>query len=248
MLEPWRSRYLHALGVDVYQPRFPLPAAAPSPEMEWDDEIALEADLPVALNEQLTPTVPARHLSSPAALLDVESVGPRSARNASTPSPASIPAQKPANHATPALRIKLMVAASDSGMLIVDDATNTARNDSQRLLANLVFALQRKPVSLKHEAFDWPLPNLRNRAIELNEDAARETLSGLLQRKIVDGNVQTVLLLGEDAQRWIDAPLRERLGADRSLTWGISISALTVLSDLQLKRQWWLDLQNLATH
>jgi hypothetical protein len=92
------------------------------------------------------------------------------------------------------------------------------------------------------------LPNLRNRAIELNEDAARETLSGLLQRKILDGEVRTILLLGDNAQRWIDTSLRQVLSTDKQLAWGVSISSSAVLGDLQLKRQWWLDLRSIATH
>ncbi len=242
MLEPWRSQYLQALGVEVYVPRFPISAAAPATEIEWDDVIADAFDQPIELDEPI-PVMPLRR-STPSVeeLLDVEPVRASSARTAPAPTPTV------AGTTTPKLRIKLIIAASDSGVLIVDDATNIPRNDSQRLLANLLFALQGKPANLKVETFDWPLPNLRNRAIELNEDAARETLSGLLQRKILDGEVRTILLLGDNAQRWIDASLRQVLSTDKQLAWGVSISSSAVLGDLQLKRQWWLDLRSIATH
>lgn len=234
MLEPWRSHYLHALGVEVYLPRFPLPGAASSLEPAWDDVVVVEQPVEV---DELMSAAPAGRVQP-----DAEPVRVASGRNTSAPTATTSAA------ATPALRIKLAVAASDNGILIIDDATINARNDSQRLLTNLLFSLRGKPTHLKVEVFDWPLPNLRNRAIELNADAARETLSGLLRRKILDGDVRTILLLGDNAQRWIDAPLRQALAADRQLVWGMSISSAAVFGDLQRKRQWWLDLRGIATH
>jgi hypothetical protein len=150
--------------------------------------------------------------------------------------------ETPSGAAAPALRIRLSITASDSGILIIDDALPAARNEAQRLLANLLFALQGRAVGLKMEPFEWPLPNLRNRQIDLNEQAARETLAGLLNRKIL-GDVKTILLLGNNAQHWIDASLQQALAAERVLSWGLSLSAASVLNDPILKRQWWQDLR-----
>ncbi|MET0378501.1 MAG: hypothetical protein ABW049_05845 [Spongiibacteraceae bacterium] len=240
MLEPWRSQYLRALGVEIYLPRFPLPGAAPSLELEWDDFVAAEIEQLAAVDEPVPGVSMPR--SSPSAVLPDGGLK-------SAPAARNVPASAPTVpvSATPALRIKLIVAASDSGVLIIDEAVSNTRNDSQRLLTSLLFALQGKPANLKIETFDWPLPNLRNRSIELNEDAARETLTGLLQRKVVEGDVRTILLLGANAQRWIDVSVQQALTADRQLVWGKSLSTAAVLNDLTLKRQWWTDLRAIET-
>jgi hypothetical protein len=243
MLEPWRSQYLQALGVEVYRARYTLPAAAPSLDVEWDADALVPAEdeePPIRDEIALAPSIAtpaARHPSSKLPPVDIEST--RNAKTVISPQPV-------ATTAAPSLRIRLSIVASDSGVLIIDDTLPAARNEPQRLLGNLLFALQGRSVNLKLEPFEWPLPNLRNRQIELNEQAGRETLAGLLSRKI-QGDVRTILLLGDNAQGWIDASLRETLATDRPLRWGLSVSALAVLNAPKLKQQWWQDLRPAIT-
>ena len=237
MLEPWRSQYLRALGVDIYLPRYDLPAAGPSVDPEWDETTLAELPqiaAPVAdefvASAPITPRVAAPQLERPV-------VEQRPARSVD-----SAPALAAARTNTPTLRIKLHVYISDSGVLIIDDAAPAGRGDAQRLLANLLFALHGKSTQLSGEVFDWPLPSLRNRPLELTEGAARETLAGLLHRKAGEANVHTVLLLGANARHWLNESLRQTLSADRSLRWLASHSSAAVLADPLLKRQWWADL------
>lgn len=241
MLEPWRSHYLHALGIEAYLPRYPLPAAAPSPEMEWDDAAFEAVDEPAVTFDDIAPdTPPARQPSTKPDISSLEASSPVTRHN-------SVRVEQTRNPTSAAAvpRLRLSVIASDGGILIVDDALPPGRGDAQRLLGNLLFALQQKNENAKAESFEWPLPNLRNSKIELNEQAARETLASFLQRKVA-GHVHTILLLGSNAQRWIDAPLREALAAAHPLRWGLSVSATAVLGDPSLKRQWWQDLRAVA--
>lgn len=242
MLEPWRSQYLRALGVDIYLPRYDLPAAAPSIAPEWDDSVF--TDLPqtaAPIVEEATASPPVE-VGVPAAALERPTAERRSPRPAET-NPAPVSARTNA----PTLRIKLHVYVSDGGVLIIDDAAPAGRGDAQRLLTNLLFALHGKSTQLSGEIFDWPLPSLRNRPLDLNEDAARETLAGLLHRKVGEANVHTVLLLGANAQHWLNDSLRQTLSADRSLRWLASHSCASVLANPLLKRQWWADLFSVAT-
>ena len=246
MLEPWRSHYLQAMGVEIYLPRRDLPAAAPSPQWLWDEDAyqtaeSSAANEAVVLRESLAETTPAQRRNPVApALPTVENRAVTRDRNSD-----STPAKTPA---APSLQIKLLIALSERGVLIIDDvpAQPALRNQVQRLWDNLLFALQNKSSTLHLEQFDWPLPNLRNKQIELNETAARETLIGFLSKKIQSGNVQTIILLGENAQRWINPAQFQHLAAEHPLRWLNSLGTQTVLSDPQCKRQWWLDLRQIA--
>lgn len=239
MLEPCRSHYLRALGVDQYVPRFPLVAAAPSVDLEWDDAAVADiasADEALAAEPVATGAQSLRRAAPPVDIPDVVATPADNVPHA----PRAVPT---GGNAAPMLRIKLAVVVSDSGVLIIDDANGGgSRGDGTRLLANLLYALQRKQVNLKPEVFDWPLPNLRNRQIALDENAARETLASFLDRKLVDGNIRTIFLLGAHAQRWIDVSLRQTLAADRALSWAASLGSAEVFADPLRKRQWWLDL------
>ena len=76
------------------------------------------------------------------------------------------------------------------------------------------------------------------------EEAARETLSAYLQKRLEGAT--TLLLLGESAGRWISPELREQL-IGPSRTCGISaVSAWNCLREPSAKRQLWHDLRALA--
>jgi hypothetical protein len=248
MLEPWRSQYLQAMGVEIYLPRRELPAAAPSPEWEWDESAyqilttaPSNAMVSIALSDSITDVAPAQRRNPVAPVMPA--VDSPAVNRQRTPGPA--PAK---TAAAPTLQIKLQIALSESGVLIIDDlpAQPRLRNEMQRLWGNLLFALQKKPTTLQLEQFDWPLSNLRNKQIELNETAARETLAGFLSKKIQSGNVQTIILLGENAQHWISQSQFQHLAGEHPLCWLSSIGTPSILSDPRRKQQWWLDLRQFA--
>lgn len=252
MLEPWRSRYLQAMGVEVYLPRFQLPAAAPACIVEWDTE--LEQVIPAAISQHTDPefsavssplsaSINSGFIKSPqlsANLADVNPAGSQTNRNETEP-----PSRGTPNNVT---RIHLLAALSDSGILIVDDlpAQTSRRSELQRLYAQLLFAIQRKDAQLKLEAFEWPLTNLRNRQIDLDETAARETFSGFLNKKIQSAGVRSILLLGLNARKWVDDAQRHQLSSDTAVTWGLSVSGQQVMEDALLKRRWWKDLRHVG--
>ena len=244
MLEPWRSHYLQAMGVEVYLPRRELPAAAPSPQWEWDEsayQTSDEENQPIALSQSIADMAPTQRRNSNAPELASVETGAANRQKIPSPTPAK-------TTAAPTLQIKLQIALSESGVLIIDDlpALPRQRQETQRLWGNLLFALRSKSSILQLEQFDWPLPNLRNKQIELNETAARETLAGFLNKKIQSGNVQTIILLGENAQRWINPTQLQQLVDAPPLRWLSSISTQVVFADPRRKQQWWLDLRQLA--
>lgn len=243
MLEPWRSRYLHALGVEVYLPRYPLPSAAPSIELEWDEAPVEPLDDPAIVFDDAAVIAP--NAKEPVLKPDLPSFDAQPDHRKAHP---RVEQQKVAASTTTAAvpRLRLSIVASEGGILVIDDAFPSSRGDAQRLIGSLLFALQQKNESTKVESFEWPLPNLRNSRIELSEQAARETLASFLQRKVA-GNIHTILLLGNAAQQWVDTPLREALAASQPLRWGSSVSTLAVLGDAAFKRQWWQDLRTVIS-
>lgn len=242
MLEPWRSRYLQAIGVDVYVPRYTLPAAAPSCIPEWDAEIVVAAPAIQELVMDAThPVTHSKKVSQP--IVDVTGLSAgasRPAQNEIEPVARTSSANAP--------RIRLLAALSDSGILIIDDlpAQQARRGELQRLYTQLLFAIQRNDVQIKLEAFEWPLANLRNRQVDLDEIAARETFAAFLNKKIQSAGVRSILLLGSDARRWVDESQRQQLNADTAVTWGLSVSGQHVLAEPLLKRRWWQELRHVG--
>lgn len=241
MLEPWRSQYLRALGVEVYLSRRPLLGAGPSHDVLWDETALMSlssakiAGAAVPVEASIPASASAVRHERPVPALD--DLAPPSRR--AVPSAESV---APQAGTTPSVRVRLMVATADNGVMFVDDMPGNGR-DVQRLLGNLLFALQGRSAALRVEAFDWPLPTLRNGPLALTAEAARETLSAFINRKIVDGRVHTVLVLGTNAQRWLDGSMRQSLSGGGELRWAYSVSAGAVLSDALLKRRWWQDLR-----
>jgi len=242
MLEPWRSHYLDALGVDVYVPRVILPGAKPSDVCEWDwpeDAAAPVSEAPdipeivATAPVPMTPTPPAERLPP----VTEETRAPRREPSA----PAVTPARA-AQAAIPRFALGI-VSVADSGVLIVDDAppNNAVRADYLRLLGNLSFALQRRAGNPTLDVFIWPMVK-NNPQIDQSEGAAREALAAYLQKQIQQQALQSVLLLGGNAAQWLAESVRPPLGVDIAC----SVSGWSALRNPAAKRQLWQDLRHLA--
>ena len=246
MLEPWRSDYLHAMGVDIYAPKFVLPGAGPSILADWDESslVAPEATAELVKTEQAL--IDTSQRAKPAAPA-VEGLARSSNLSVSASNPARQSSDNVRERQMPerAVRIELLVATSDAGILIVDDMPSMQwRPQVMRLLGNLLYALERKASNLNLEFFEWPLPTLQKRQAPLDESAARETLNGFLAKKLSSGGIDAVYLLGDNANHWVSAELRSTLAAQHPICWCSSVGAMDVLRDPPLKVRWWKTLRS----
>jgi hypothetical protein len=228
MLEPTRSRYLAALGIDIYVPRAVLPGALVSPPCEWEalstGDIAEPARRP-ELNAPASALKAAPPISAP--LIDT-------VRKPVQP----IPVRTPRNPDAIIPKFALSVVLAANGVLLIDDAppTSAIRNEYQRLLGGFLQAVNSDP-QFALEIFFWPLRN--SSPIAQDENAAKETLAAYLQKQIQQRSIKTVLLLGAVAQRWVALD-------DAQLRYIRSNSLLGCLSDPSLKRQLWNDVRELS--
>lgn len=245
MLEPRRSRYLRALGIDVYVPRMILPGARPSVACEWEaasEPVAATGAMAIAalVAEPAPPEPPAQ--AAPAAVRnrapEIDLPAAPAPRRAIEPAAAPAKAEAPAEATEAVPRIALGIAVGN-GMLVIDDApaSPAERGDFQRLLGNILFALRRDGVAPALDVFLWPMskqPQLDRSAV-----AARETLAAHIQNQIDRHAVHCVLLLGSAAQQWVQID-------NAALSCVHSVSALGCLRQPADKRQLWHDIRHLA--
>lgn len=247
MLEPRRSRYLRALGIDSYVPRFVLPGARPSAVCEWEVTPAPEALAVVAVVAAEAAAVPQHTAAQPDAapphaeqavrsrVPEIDLQQTSAPRRAEAVAPVATAARVDAE-AAPKIALGIAVGG---GILLVDDApANPAeRGEFQRLLGNVLFALRGDGAPPALDVFLWPMS--KQPQLDRSAAAARETLAAHIQNQIQRHAVHTVLLLGTAAQQWaqIDA---EGLRCVRT------VSALGCLREPAQKRQLWQDIRHLA--
>lgn len=248
MLEPVRSQYLAALGIDSYVPRLILPFAQPSLPCEWSvpasDAATAIDEVPVP--DEVRAPAPAVNAAAPrseqAVVMRerVESVqtAPRPmARTAAEPAPSR---QAEAS----SLRFSLSVICADSGFLIIDDAppAPSARTEYLEVLGKMLARLA-SPPQLLFDVFVWPRPRMP-RHLDQGEAAAREVLATHLQKQIAARSLHTVLLFGDNAQQWAGGSFAQGDGA--GLRRAQSISFWRCLREADAKRQLWNDVKQLA--
>lgn len=252
MLEPRRSRYLRALGIDSYVPRVILPGARPSVACEWEVPPAPESLASVALEPPLAEpqdmaaeplnavaqsaieASPERQVArSRAPEIDLQPAARRAeqAPAASTPKSADIAAE-----AVPKIALAIAVGG---GILVVDDAPANLpeRGELQRLLGNILFSLRSEGGTPALDVFLWPM--LKQPQLDRSAAAARETLAAHIQNQIQRNTVHTVLLLGGAAREWVEIDTS-------GLRCVHSVSALECLRAPGNKRQLWQDIRHLA--
>lgn len=238
MQEPMRSRYLAALGVDMYVPQVILPGAKLSTACEWD-VASLEASIPAApviesIKTEVAQTV---EITPPrVAAVEAEKKPPRQSTQPFVAQPAA------AAVVVPKFALSIVLAAN--GILLIDDApaSQSARSEYERLLGNFLTAVN-KDGQFSLDIFFWPMH--KSAQIVQDENAAKETLAAHLHKQIQQRALHTVLLLGDAAQRWVDLALHVENGA-QPLRCIRSTSLLACLREPTLKRQLWSDVRELS--
>jgi hypothetical protein len=244
MLEPTRSRYLRALGIDSYVPRLILPGALPSAACEW--ETAPEPPALAGTAVVATETVPQRsapQIDTASSLAEHPAVRSRAPEIDVQPAPhrtepVAAPVAPPKVDAEAVPRIALGIAVG-GGVLLVDDApaSPAERGEFQRLLGNILFALHANGAQPALDIFLWPMS--KQPQLDRSAAAARETLAAHIQNQIQRHAVHTVLLLGTAAAQWAEVDT-EGLRCVRT------VSALGCLREPAQKRQLWQDIRHLA--
>ncbi len=229
VLEPHRSQYLRAIGVEVYVPRWSLPGAAESQPMAWADEsevvVEVEAELPVAVGRAAAEAPVARP-----AVPEIEIATRRVAR---PPEPAL--QEQPRSDGP---RFSLLIVRCATGIVVVDEGPRGDQRLEEylRLLGNLLFALYRQPVAMEADQFVWPM-RVKNPQVDRSEQAARESLGANLQRQCLQAGGNTLLTLGSGATQWFNDDPDFRLIA--------GISLWRCLADGGAKQTLWQQLQPL---
>ena len=246
MIEPLRSQYLAALGIENYVPRFVLPGAKASMPCAWLEAPAAVAPAPAALigeglvddaassAETTVPPQSARAEVRRAPVVEQETRRPVRAGVGDTAAAKAPPARTAAGP-----QFALSIVLAGGGLLLIDSApaSNAERTAFQTLLNNMLPALRPAAAQYVLDIFLWPLT--RQPKIPRDADAARETLAAYLHKQIQQRAIDTVLLLGEAAQQWCAL-------ADVEVKVVNSISLLACVHDPALKRPLWNDIRHLA--
>lgn len=233
MLEPHRSRYLRALGVDVYVPRQLLPGAAIAEPVAW--ELEVEAVVLSPLKDSLVDAPASGVVVTPSARLSLPDL--EIAAKSVAKSLPQTPVIETSKIDLP--RFSLMVARCDIGIVVIDEGPRAEqrREEYIRLLGSLMFALYRRPVMIEADQFVWPM--VKNPVVDQGEQAARDTLGAYLQRQCSLVNGRTIVALGGGAAQWLNSD------PDFHVVPGVSL--WRCLADGSVKRTLWQQLQSLRT-
>jgi hypothetical protein len=235
-----RQAYLGAMGVDVYYPRLQLVAAKPS----------VQCEMPVLADVAAAPGVkPAQddtrrveRLASVSELLDIavkhDSVVEPKAATATTTAP---PEETPS--------FNLSVTVVPGSLLVVDDCDpgQLHSRDYQVLLQNIVNALGLGQQAINSQSFQWP------EAMKGHNDqspaAAGQALQAYLARQLELGETRYLLIMGDAARRFaVNTELADGIlspHADQAVQQLLTLSACRMLSEPELKRDLWQQLQPL---
>lgn len=247
MLEPWRSRYLGAMGIVSYVPRAPLPGAAPSVLLPWDESVVDEVKRPrgsVRAVERVAPTAPvAPGRSSVAAQLPA--IAP-AAKKQSQEQPKESPHQPVAVAAKERpsaenARISLLIATLRPGLLLLDTVPATGTSHRQ-LLTNIARSMGATVAD--EELFRWPCAD--HPQLQRDEGAAREAVVGCLMRRLGTASSHDLLLLGA-APHWVNADALSLLG--NAVRQAVAAPSLDdMLRSSTAKRQFWKALSALVAN
>lgn len=139
-------------------------------------------------------------------------------------------------------------------VLLIDEGLTGQTDPTQylQLLQNMLQALGAKPQALSIDAFVWPM--IKHSAIDQTEQAARQTLEAFLAKQIEQLSTRYIVLMGATASRYVvdDTPAQGEFIAHQFSAYPqlsaqliCTQSAALMLTDPQLKRQLWSDLQPL---
>lgn len=245
MLEPWRTRYLTAMGIPVYVPRQLLPGAASERMPVWDS--AIEGMDPVERR--------------PAARVDVLSAEPqilhsrqRLAKSVLADASTSLPVAAPTTLAETPLplpgreigeeaRFSVLVGQLCEGLLIIDQcARPSPSRDYMALLANIARGTGGDPAQTKVELFQWPLTE--HPKLPRDAKAGREALFGYVRQRMHGFLPGRLLVLG-NASEWVDTEAGPFAEGDRAVRVEAADTLWCCLENSEAKRRLWQALRRL---
>ncbi len=246
MNEMRRSVYLQAMGVDTYVSRCQLPGAAETRRLAIVRAVRAPFAQTVAQTvvDQLPNNSPARQPSSSAGLTRSDTVR-------ATPAPA-VAAVRPGAGNLPS-RFSL-VAISCGGWLWLEELESAPLAPQQlQLVQAMAEALGtvasqgaghedndsggRRPVRAVSTQFDWPMHT--NQQLDLGEEAARESVTAFIRRKLEQPGCNGLVLLGRKCEARV--PLAQLACSRLART----ASSAEMLRSPLLKKQAWRDLRSL---
>lgn len=224
MNEYQRMQYLDAMGIDMFVPRWRLPHAGQSAQLQVAVDAA--ADSAVAPFVEQALAEPAAQ-GAPADIPRVKSVARMALVSDATPAAADTPPVAPVFEAPLEIEGIHLSPISFSleiwqaqGLLMVDAYEPASGLPTAALLQNILKALVQSAVLLPgSELIHWPMVDLPHKPQHLT--AAREMMHPLLEAKLPRAT-RGVLLFGEDAFRVI--------AADADLSQGFEQACYTVVS------------------
>lgn len=229
MHELRRMAYLEQLGIDSYVSRGQLPGAAPTRRLALRRAGRTQRELassPPAAN------VPAGDTSR----LPQLDLKPQ-VRRPAAPSPAPVsPAQQRGEQVRFSLSTVLagsyMWLESLNGMPLAAEQVNLIRAMAHAVAMSQGAAGSALPAP-ELGRFDWPLH--QNRQLDQSEDAARAGLAAFLQRRLEQGGCKGLVVLGNDAARWVEATALPLVVVQ-------TVATAQMLADPACKVQVWRDL------
>ncbi len=236
-----RLAYMEQLGIDIYVPRVVLPRARASglslrPAVAPPASATASSRAAAASNTLAPPQPAARHR-------------PRVELPEPPKTPMHRPTQPAARVSTTAAAVRfqlLHVAFADSVLFISDLKTSPLQPGLEasvmQFLRELMFALGHGSAQASAPAyFQWPLVN--KQGVDNGAERAQEVLAGFVQRQLRESRPRHLVLLGEQASRYIQ-PRGDRLGDSAVKVWR-SVPLGKLFADPQSKAGLWRTLQPL---
>ena len=227
-----RMAYVQAMGIDTYVSRTQLPGAGRT------QRLAIARRSPDALADVSVDAGPRDALSPDRAVLMPDLDPPVLA---TAPATAVAPGgQRPRQAASPTIRFSLALIRAGDWLWLESLGDNALATDQLALVAAMARALAPRGASGLERPevvrFDWPMHN--NKQLDIGEEAARSSLGAFLERRLRDASCTGLVLLGEEAGRWLAA---ESLPVPAVRT----VATLDMLRDPALKRRAWRELSPL---
>lgn len=127
------------------------------------------------------------------------------------------------------VRFSLLIARAGSWIWVETLPDALLRREQLQLLQGMARAVEGAAISLQHHQFDWPLADHAHLPADLS--SARQSVSAQLKRLAKEGNVQGWVIMGEEAQHYVETAA--------SVVQVIIPSTLAMLAEPDLKKQAW---------
>ena len=191
MNERLRMTYLKTLGLDMYVPRWVLPAAAPSPQAMLPMEVARQSLVTGDLVKQSADN------DNPASAILGELLRKTSVSAFDSAEEAARPSGSAVGGALQNVRFTLNVWRVSSSLLVVDSHVPKAALPTVTLLRNMLAVKQIGPTLPPVDTLTWPM--FKGHLDQSGLTQARDMVSAFLQSRLEQKPVKYLWLMGESA-------------------------------------------------